>query len=65
LDKKCEKCGHPEARVRKRITKLPNVMVLHLKRFVPDPETMTYDKNKDNVKTESDFFMGMNRTYTP
>ncbi len=59
MEKKCEKCSCSIANVQKTIIKLPNVLVLHIKRFTPDPERMTYDKNKGKVKTEDYFFLGM------
>jgi len=49
LEMKCEKCGNATAWLHKKIVKLPRVLVLHIKRFLPDPITFTYEKKRDKI----------------
>lgn len=49
VDLKCEKCGHERALLSHKITKLPRVLVLHLKRFSVDPQLRSYVKTQHSV----------------
>lgn len=51
----CEKCGEQEARMEKRVASSPEVLVLHLKRFVPNMETQRYDKLNQAVEFPAEF----------
>jgi uncharacterized UBP type Zn finger protein len=55
LEAKCEHCGASKARMEKQLTQAPRVLVLHLKRFVPNFEKQRYDKNKQNVQIPLEF----------
>jgi len=52
LEAKCEYCTAPSAIMSKQLTSAPRVLVLHLKRFVPNVEKQRYDKQHQNVKIE-------------
>eukprot|EP00927_Polykrikos_kofoidii_P071395 TRINITY_DN6765_c0_g2_i1.p1 TRINITY_DN6765_c0_g2~~TRINITY_DN6765_c0_g2_i1.p1 ORF type:complete len:543 (-),score=92.62 TRINITY_DN6765_c0_g2_i1:107-1735(-) len=49
LEAKCEKCGSAEARLTKTLASMPRVLVLHLKRFVPNLEKQRYDKQHQTI----------------
>lgn len=53
LEAKCEKCSNPSARMFKYLTQGPRVLVLHLKRFVPNLEKQRYDKQHLHVDIPS------------
>jgi len=50
LEAKCESCGHPKAQMKKRLSVPPRVLVLHLKRFVPNFEKQCYEKQHQVVE---------------
>ena len=54
VELKCEKCFFGSATQTKEITRLPHVLLLHLKRFVvdmsPDYTTVSYRKNRSAVE---------------
>jgi ubiquitin C-terminal hydrolase len=49
LEAKCEHCGYHAANMDKQLTVAPQVLVLHLKRFVPNIQLQRYDKQHQNV----------------
>jgi len=49
LDAKCEHCGHTGALMEKALVSPPRVLVLHLKRFVPNYQMRRYDKQHQRV----------------
>merc|ERR1719424_466644 len=49
LEAKCERCGCGHARMEKMLTSAPGVLVLHLKRFVPNPSLQRYEKQHGSV----------------
>ena len=49
LEAKCERCGCGLARMEKSLTSAPRILVLHLKRFVPNPSRQRYEKQHGNV----------------
>jgi len=50
VEAKCEHCGAVAALMDKKMTETPRVLVLHLKRFMPNLEKQCYDKQHQNVK---------------
>lgn len=55
LEAKCEHCGAATARMEKDLAAPPRVLVLHLKRFVPNLEKQRYDKRHQIVEIPSTF----------
>lgn len=55
LEAKCEYCTAPSADMSKQLTSAPRVLVLHLKRFVPNVEKQRYDKQHQIVGIEPRF----------
>ncbi|CAK0881703.1 unnamed protein product [Prorocentrum cordatum] len=53
LEAKCERCGCGRARMEKSLTSAPRVLVLHLKRFVPNPSLQRYEKQHGSVRIPS------------
>lgn len=53
LEAKCEKCSNPSASMFKYLTHAPRLLVLHLKRFVPNLEKQRYEKQHQNVDIPS------------
>lgn len=49
LEVRCELCNAAEAHMSKHLTQAPRVLVLHLKRFVPNLEKRMYEKQHQNV----------------
>jgi ubiquitin C-terminal hydrolase len=49
LEAKCEHCLAPAAEMSKQLTLPPQVLVLHLKRFVPNVEKQRYEKQHQTV----------------
>jgi uncharacterized UBP type Zn finger protein len=49
IEKKCEKCSHDHAILRRKIHRLSRVMILHLKRFLVHKNSETYEKINDRV----------------
>lgn len=49
LEAKCEHCGAAAAHLEKQLALAPKVLVLHLKRFVPNLERQRYEKQHQNV----------------
>eukprot|EP01083_Nonionella_stella_P027480 75680_1 len=49
---KCEKCVNNVVMVKSRITRLPRVLTLHIKRFVPNYRTQSYDKRGSRIRIE-------------
>jgi len=49
LEAKCEHCRNPSASMTKYLTQAPRVLVLHLKRFLPNLEKQRYEKQHTNV----------------
>jgi uncharacterized UBP type Zn finger protein len=49
LEVKCEHCTAAAADMHKHLTLAPRVLVLHLKRFVPNIERQRYEKQHQNV----------------
>jgi len=49
VDCKCEKCSNTKATVTLTFESLPRILILHLKRFRPNFEKMTYEKRSDAV----------------
>jgi len=50
LEATCAHCDHPAARMEKRLSIPPRVLVLHLKRFVPNLQLHRYDKRHQSVE---------------
>ena len=46
---KCERCQHAEVEITSAISRLPRVLILHIKRFTPDQRSGTYEKRQDPV----------------
>eukprot|EP00747_Dinoflagellata_sp_TGD_P162365 gnl/TRDRNA2_/TRDRNA2_179866_c0_seq1.p1 gnl/TRDRNA2_/TRDRNA2_179866_c0~~gnl/TRDRNA2_/TRDRNA2_179866_c0_seq1.p1 ORF type:complete len:605 (+),score=80.15 gnl/TRDRNA2_/TRDRNA2_179866_c0_seq1:77-1891(+) len=53
LEAKCERCGAPAAHMQKQVTAPPRILVLHLKRFVPNIQKQRYDKQHQSVDIPS------------
>mmetsp|Transcript_44987 Transcript_44987/g.101220 ORF Transcript_44987/g.101220 Transcript_44987/m.101220 type:complete len:591 (-) Transcript_44987:122-1894(-) len=53
LEAKCEHCGAAAAHMDKQLSAPPRVLVLHLKRFVPNLEAQRYDKQHQTVQIPS------------
>lgn len=49
LEARCERCSHDQARMTKALAGAPRVLVLHLKRFVPNVAKQCYEKQHGNV----------------
>mmetsp|Transcript_8739 Transcript_8739/g.16559 ORF Transcript_8739/g.16559 Transcript_8739/m.16559 type:complete len:590 (+) Transcript_8739:64-1833(+) len=49
LEAKCEHCGAAAAHLQKQLAVAPKVLVLHLKRFVPNLERQRYEKQHQSV----------------
>lgn len=49
LEVKCEKCSACAATLQKQLARQPRVLVLHLKRFLPNFQQRRYEKRLDNV----------------
>lgn len=50
LEVRCENCGAVAANMSKQLTRDPKVLVLHLKRFVPNVEKQRYEKQHQSVE---------------
>lgn len=48
----CTKCGHNQVQITPEIKRLPRILILHLKRFLPDWQNNTYEKHLDRVCAE-------------
>jgi len=55
IEKTCERCQHKTASVEHKLLTLPEVLVLHMMRFVPDWEKGTYQKCFHPVAVEPEF----------
>ncbi len=55
----CEKCKYKVAIQKRRLKKLPRILVIHLKRFRPSPSDPTFvDKIFDPVKIDKSLIIG-------
>ena len=52
LEYRCERCGHSHVRITSKLTRLPRVLILHIKRFTPDPVTGKNQKRADPVSVQ-------------
>ena len=52
LSCKCSHCDSTEVRVSSTVSRLPRVLILHLKRFLPTWSRGAYEKRSDRVKVE-------------
>ena len=52
LSCKCSHCDNTEVRVSSTVARLPRVLILHLKRFLPNVVKGSYEKRSDRVKVE-------------
>ncbi|CAJ1451677.1 unnamed protein product [Effrenium voratum] len=59
LEAKCEHCSAETANVDLSLTEFPKVMVLHLKRFVPNMEKQIYEKQHQAVRIPSTLDLGL------
>lgn len=59
MEYKCSECKqNNEVLQTPRISRLPRVLVLHLKRFIPSPSTQTYQKTTEPVYVPDDLDLG-------
>jgi len=57
LEAKCEHCCGPAAEMSKSMTSEPQVLVLHLKRFVPNVQLQRYEKQHQDVEIPLQFHL--------
>eukprot|EP00466_Bigelowiella_natans_P017385 jgi/Bigna1/62275/fgenesh1_kg.33_\ len=50
VEYKCDKCSNAKAHVTSSFASLPNILVLHLKRFRPNFVKRTYEKKTDRIR---------------
>ncbi|EGG21908.1 peptidase C19 family protein [Cavenderia fasciculata] len=49
IERKCSKCSNQKSTIQKHFSHLPNILVLHLKRFIQLPKSTEYLKDKTIV----------------
>jgi len=54
LEVRCEKCPSVASHLHKAIATPPRILILHLKRFVPNVELQRYDKNHQSIVIPSE-----------
>ena len=52
LEYRCERCHHSHVRITSKLSRLPRVLILHIKRFTPDPITGRNQKRADQVSVQ-------------